>query len=264
METDVTGTIPKTAAKLSAMILAATALLAVVAGTAGAEVVYNNVPSSLPGNFASIGLAATSSSEFGGQVRLAGKARKHPTVTVVMSSWACQTGTVANNCMTTTAKRFVVPVTVRIYGAGPEELAELPFAEKTQNVYMKYRPSSTPRACADPTEWFDVATAECSHGLAFPITLTVPINKMPKNAIITVAYPTPPGPAESLNISVSEPAENTLSVGAHPVSEWVVNSTWSGMYGSTGTVGTLGLEGGLNSSEGEGIEYQPVIAINAE
>src|ERR1017187_5121824 len=95
METDVTGTIPKTAAKLSAMILAATALLAVVAGTAGAEVVYNNVPSSLPGNFASIGFGATSSSEFGGQVRLAGKARKHPTVTVVMSSWGCLTGNVA-------------------------------------------------------------------------------------------------------------------------------------------------------------------------
>jgi hypothetical protein len=49
------------------------------------------------------------------------------------------------------------------------------------------------------------------------------------------------------------------------VSEWVVDSTWGGMYGSAATdVGTLGFEEGLNSIEGEGIEYQPVIAVSAE
>jgi hypothetical protein len=263
------GRIPKRAATLAAAILAATALSAVVAGTAGAEVVYNNVPSSLPGNFASIGLAATSSSEFGGQVALAGTARKSPTVTVVMSSWACETGTVQSNCVTTKKnKTFTVPVTVRIYGAGPGELAEVPLAEQTKNVKMKYRPSSEPVKCpADATGgmWYDVATAECSHGYAFPIAIKVKTKKMPKNAIITVSYPHASGPATSLNVSVSEPPENTLSVGAHTVPEWVVNSTWSGMYGSAATdVGTLGFEEGLDSTEGGGIEYQPVIAISAE
>jgi hypothetical protein len=242
--------------------------LAITAGAAGAETIYNNVPSSLPGNFASIGLAATSSSEFGGQVEVAGTARKNPTVTVVMSSWACETGTVQSNCMTTKNKTFKVPVTVRMYGAGPGELAEVPLAEKTTNVKMKYRPSSEPVKCpADATggRWYDVATTECSHGFAFPIAIKLHIKKMPRNAIITVAYPHTSGPATSLNVSISEPPENTLTVGKHPVSEWVVNSTWSGMYGSAATdVGTLGFEQGLNSSEAEGIEYQPVIAISAE
>jgi hypothetical protein len=262
------GRIPKGAATLAAAMLAATAVMAVAAGTAGAAVVYNNVPSPLPGNFASIGLAATSSSEFGGQVQLAGTARKNPTVTVVMSSWACETGTVQSNCVTTKNKTFKVPVTVRIYGAGPGELAEVPLAEKTKNVKMQYRPSSEPVKCpADATggRWYDAATAECSHGFAFPIAIRLNIKKMPKNAIITVAYPTPAGPAQSLNVSVSEPPENTLSLGAHPNPWWVVNSSWSGMYGSGAKdVGTLGFSEGLDSTEGEGIEYQPVIAISAE
>ena len=262
------GRIPKGAATLSAAILAATALSAIVAGTAGAETIYNNVPSPLPGNFASIGLAATSSSEFGGQVEVAGTARKNPTVTVVMSSWACETGTVQSNCQTTKNKTFKVPVTVRMYGAGPGELAEVPLAEKTKNVKMSYRPSSEPVKCpADAAggRWYDAATTECSHGFAFPITIKLKTKKMPKNAIITVAYPHASGPATSLNVSVSEPPENTLSVGKHPVSEWVVNSTWPGMYGSAATdVGTLGFEQGLDSSEAEGSEYQPVIAVSAE
>ncbi len=262
-----TGMIPNRAAKLAAAMFAATALLAVAAGTAGAEVVYNNIPGSLPGNFASIGLAATSSSEFGGQVELANTARKNPVVTVVMSSWACESGTVENECKTKKLnKTFKVPVTVRIYGAG--ELNEAPFAEKTVNAKMKYRPTSNPTKCpADAVGgmWYDEATAECSHGYAFPITIKLKTKKMPRNAIITFSYPHASGPAESLNVSVSEPWENTLSVGKDPVSEWVVNSTWSGMYGPGATdVGTLGYEQGLGSSEGEGIEYQPVIEVSAE
>jgi hypothetical protein len=271
METDMTGRIPKGAAKLAAAIFAATALLAVAAGTAGAEVVYNNIPSPLPGNFASIGLAATSSSEFGGEVEVAGTARKNPVVTVVMSSWTCESGTVASNCVTSPSKpkTFKVPVTVRMYGAG--ELGEGPLAARTTTVKMKYRPSSEPVKCpadASGGRWYDAATAECSHGYAFPITIkSLKTKRMPKKVIITVSYPHATPQTESLNISVSEPWENLLSppvgVGVDPVAEWVVNSTWSGMYGSTGTVGVLGLEGGLNSVEGGGTEYQPVIGVSA-
>ena len=255
--------IKRNTARLLVAFLAAGAFSAVAAGAASAEVVYNNVPSSLPGNFASIGLAATSSSEFGGQVELAGTARKNPVVTVVMSSWACESGTVESNCTTTKNKTFKVPVTVRIYGAG--ELNEAPYAEKTTNVKMKYRPTSNAAKCPGGERWYDEATTECSHGYAFPITVKLKTKKMPKNAIVTVSYPHASGPATSLNVAVSEPPEGTLSVGKHPVSEWVVNSSWSGMYGSAATdVGTLGFEEGLNSVEGEGIEYQPVIAVSAE
>ncbi len=260
---DMVGGIKRNSARLVVAVFTAAAISAAAAGAAGAEVVYNNVPSPLPGNFASIGLDATSSSQFGGQIELAGTARKNPVVTVVMSSWACESGTVESNCTTTKNKTFRVPVTVRIYGAG--ELSEAPYAEKTKTVKMQYRPSSNVAKCPSGEQWYDEATKECSHGYAFPITIKLKTKKMPKNAVITVSYPHATGPAQSLNVAVSEPPEDTLSVGAHPVSEWVVDSTWGGMYGSAATdVGTLGFEEGLNSIEGEGIEYQPVIAVSAE
>jgi hypothetical protein len=243
-------------------VLAVTALTAIGAGTAGAETVYNNVPSMLPGNFASIGLEATSSTEFGGEIELAGTARSQPTVTVVMSSWACETGGVfEGTCKTAKPmKGFKVPVTVRVYSVG--ELEEGPIAEKTKTVKMFYRPSSNPEKC-DTTTWYDAADAACYHGFAFPIAIKLgKLKKMPKRSVITVAYPHSSGPAQSLNVATSEPSEGTLSLGAQPVEEWFVNSTWSGMY-CTGTVGTLGPEGGSCSTESEGTNYQPVFAVSA-
>ena len=91
---------------MAVALLAAGALMAIAAGAASAEVIYNNVPSPLPGNFASIGFAATSSTQFGGEVEVAGAARKNPTVTVVMSSWACQSGSwSADTCSSPTTRR---------------------------------------------------------------------------------------------------------------------------------------------------------------
>ena len=255
------GVRPRRAMSAAVALLAVTAMAAIGAGTAGAAVVYNNVPSPLPGNFASIGLAATSSTEFGGEIELAGTARAKPTITVVMSSWACETGTVESNCKTDKPnKGFKVPVTVRVYAVG--ELEEGPIAAQTKNVKMFYRPTTNTEKC-DPERWYDAATASCYHGYAFPITVKLgKLKKMPKRSVITVAYPHSSGPAQSLNVSVSEPPEETLSLGAQPVEEWFVNSTWSGMY-CTGTTGTLGGEGGTCSSEAEGINYQPVFAVSA-
>jgi hypothetical protein len=255
------GARPRRAISAAVALLAFAALAAIGAGTAGAETVYNNVPSPLPGNFASIGLEATSSSEFGGEIELAGTARSQPTVTVVMSSWACQTGTVEAGCTTAKPmKGFKVPVTIRVYNVG--ELEEGPIAEKTKNVKMLYRPSSNAEKC-DPERWYDEATKACYHGFAFPISIKLgKLKKMPKRSVITVAYPHSSGPAQSLNVAVSEPPEETLSLGAQPVEEWFVNSTWSGMY-CTGSTGALGPEGGTCSSEAEGTNYQPVFAVSA-
>lgn len=243
-------------------LLTVAAIMAIGAGTAGAEVVYNNVPSPLPGNFASIGLEATSSSEFGGEIELAGKARSKPTLTVVMSSWACETGSIGEGTCKTVKpmKGFKVPVTVRVYAVG--ELEEGPIAEKTKNVKMSFRPSSEPMKCNTET-WYDAADEACYHGFAFPISIKLGmLKRMPKRSVITVSYPHSSGPAQSLNVSVSEPSEGTLSLGGQPVEEWFVNSTWTGMY-CTGTPGSLGPEGGTCSSEAEGTNYQPVFAVSA-
>jgi hypothetical protein len=258
------GSRPKRAVGVALALLAVTAMAAIGAASAGAEVVYNNVPNTLPGNFASIGLAATSSTEFGGEIELAGKARSQPTVTVVMSSWACQSGGVySGDCATPKPnKGFKIPVTVRVYPVG--ELEEAPIGEATKSVKMLYRPSSTPEKCeGDNQRWFDAANGHCYHGFAFPIAIKLgKLKKMPKRSVVTVSYPHSSGPAQSLNVATSEPSEGTLSLGAQPVGEWFVNSTWSGMY-CTGTVGSLGPEGGACSSEAEGINYQPVLSVSA-
>ncbi len=248
------------AARLAVAVLAASALAAAAAGTASAEVVYDNVPSPLPANFASIGLAATSTSEFGGEVELAGTARSKPTVTVVMSSWACETGSWTEGCTTKhPTKGFKVPVTVRVYNVG--ELNEGPIAEKTKNEKMLYRPSDSAECAAH--EWFDASTKECSHGIAFPIEVPLTkLKKMPRRAVITVSYPHSSGPAQSLNVSVSEPSENTLSIGADPVEEWFADSTSGEMYcPGAKDVGTLGPEEGAGCQEG--IDYQPVFEVSA-
>jgi hypothetical protein len=263
MESDM-GARPRRAISAAVALLAVAAMAAIGAGTAGAEVVYNNVPSPLPGNFASVGLAATSSTEFGGEIELAGKARSKPTITVVMSSWACEAGGVyEGNCKTSAkSKGFKVPITVKVYNAG--ELEEGPIAEMTSTKKMLYRPSSTPEKCeGDNQRWYDATTNTCYHGFAFAIALKIgKLKKMPRRSVITVSYPHSSGPAQSLNVATSEPSEGTLSLGAQPVAEWFANSTWSGMY-CTGTPGSLGPEGGTCSTESEGINYQPVFAVSA-
>ena len=225
---------PKRVVSAIVALLAVTALTAIGAATAGAETVYNNVPSPLPGNFASIGLEATSSTEFGGEIELAGKARSKPTVTVVMSSWACETGAVSEGCKTSAkSKGFKVPVTIKVYNVG--ELEEGPIAEHTKMERMAYRPSSDPEKC-DTETWYDAADGgHCYHGYAFAFSMKLGmLKKMPRRSVITVSYPHSSGPAQSLNVATSEPEEKTLSLGAQPAEEWFVNSTWSGMY-CTGT-----------------------------
>jgi hypothetical protein len=241
---------------MAVALLAAGALMALVAGTASAEVIYDNVPSPLPGNFASIGFAATSSTQFGGEVEVAGTDRKNPTVTVVMSSWACQSGG-GVTCSSPTNKKFKEPVTLKIYEVG--ELLH-PIATKTKRFKMPYRPSAEPVRCSEyPGTWYDAESGECFSGKAFPISFKVKLQRVPKKAIVTVSYPTTTTPAESLNVAVSEPVEDTLSLGADPTQELFLDSTWNEMYCAGATdVGTFGGSEG-NCWEG----YQPVIALSA-
>jgi hypothetical protein len=258
--------IPARIVRLAGAFLAAIAVGAVMAGAASAEVVYNNVPAKLPGNFASIGLAATSTTEFGGRIELANTARKQPTVTVVMSSWACQSGGwTTGDCSTPKPKKgFKVPLTVRVYNAG--ELSEGPVAEATKNITMLYRPSADTTNCTGG-RWYQAAEAHCYNGFAFPVSVKLSkLKKMPKNAVVSFLYPHSTGPAQSLNVAVSEPPENTLSVGAQPVEEWFANSTSSEMYcPGAKDLGTFGPEEGAGCQQEEGvpINYQPVFSVNA-
>src|SRR5258705_11657634 len=106
------------------------------AASAGAKtVVYNNIVTPLPGNFASQPFEAASTAEYGGQIELSGTARKHPLITAAMSAWGCEE---AGGFSGETCKRpkpnnkFHWPLTLTIYSAGPGEARRTKAASVTQ------------------------------------------------------------------------------------------------------------------------------------
>lgn len=249
-------------ARLAAAVLVAGGASAMLAaGASAGEPIYDNIPSPLPGNFASYGNEAYSMSQFGGEVEFAGTQRSNLNVKLVMSSWACQRGSVsAETCESGLPKMknyFPVPVTFAMYAVGPENTVGAKVWERTKSFKMLYRPSVSPKCTGG--RWYDEETATCYHGKAFVITLTgMKVKHVPNKAIVSVSYnttthgPNPIGempchktsqgcPYDSLNIAVSEPAEHTLSLGSQPTEDVFVDSTYPEMFCEGGTEGTFGL-----------------------
>ena len=83
-----------------------------VAGASQPSVIYNAIPNRLPPNVPSLGFEATSTSEFGDQINLAGKARTLDAVTVTFSDWALHSGYPAMS-----AKGWKWPITINVYSA---------------------------------------------------------------------------------------------------------------------------------------------------
>jgi hypothetical protein len=275
------GRIPRRAAQLAAALLLATAFSALTAGMASAGVLYNNIPKTLPANFASIGFEATSTAELGGEVELTKASAKHAqslTVSAVMSSWTCQNGSwSADNCETTPGATFQWPITVKLYsvGAGGEPGALL--GEQTQEFAIPYRPSASPQCKGSLAgTWWSTAgkgkhvTHACSNGIASlvtfsPVTVAPPV---PKQLIVSLAYNTATygahptgveGPENSLNVALSESWEGTLSKGSDPTEGLYANSNWSEMYcGSSTSLGTFSFTGTCWGPEGG---YQPVFKV---
>ncbi len=260
------------------------AALAMSASANAKTVVYNNIVEPLPGNFASIGYAATSTAEYGGLVELAGTARKNPKVTVAMSSWACKYGNVTTETCTLPKpnQKFKWPLTLNLYNVGPGDTVGSLIATDTHTFAMPYRPTVS-RKCAgapydDPGAWYDETSNSCYHGLAFTVHFAFPSVTLPSQVIASVAYNTsnygaspagdstecyssPQGcPYDSLNVSVVEPAENGLTVGQHPTETQFVNSNWPEMYcGSSATLDTFSPADCPSYYEGD----QPAFKIEA-
>jgi len=199
--------------------------LAIVVGgmaTASAQTQtgYNTIPKPLPGNVASEGPEAYAFSELGDGFTL-GAAAAGATlsqVTVVMSSWACQTGNwTASNCVTTPGATFSQSITVNVYsvtGGAGTWAPGTSLATTTQTFNIPYRPSSTPAQCGgDASRWLNKKDGVCYHGLAVPISvnfsgshLALPVNN---KLIVTVAY-------------------NTTNYGPHPIGPTACNTTSAG------------------------------------
>jgi hypothetical protein len=217
-------------------------------GENGPTVIFDNHPSTLPGNLPSFGFESNSISEWGAGVTFAGSARKLSTATVTMSSWACETGSGAT-CVTTPGDTFNVPITFKVYNVGASNAVGSVIASVTQTFAIPYRPSSG--TCAtDLTAW----GASCSHGLATNITFTFGGETMPDNAIFGISFNTtdhgysPTGvagaPYDSLNVA-TYPGTGSGTVGVAPaVGAWLPDGlsgyladTYPGFYMDNGAAG---------------------------
>jgi hypothetical protein len=258
------GRIPLRSGRLVASLLATMAVMAVAASAASAMTIYQNFPEPAPGNLPSLGFEATSTSEFGGEVEFGRKKRNVKSVSVEMSSWACQEG--ANTtCTTHGSTKFQQPITLKIYevGAGNEPGALLD--EQTSTFKIHYRPSENP-ACPITGEGNKGWGPECFSGFLQKITFKLsPQITVGQTAIIAIAYNTEnygahptgvAGPYNSLNVAVSEVAP---SIGSDPLpADAYLDSTWGGAYCNEAEgVGYFRLDPGCWTG------YQPSFQIKA-
>jgi hypothetical protein len=249
---DMVGRIPRRLASLTVALVAAAGVLALSAGAASASVtftpLYNNIPAPLPGNVPSEAIQATSTSEFGGQVELAGPSLSSTKVKVAMSSWACQSGGAEDgSCVTTPGAKFEWPVTLHIYSVGANNSVGTEVARLTKTFKMPYRPSANNVKCTVPGGslggWLHMGT--CYHGKLFTITYALKGVVVPSKAIVSVSFNTQSygaeptgveGPYNSLNVGGFEGAP---SVGSDPQPESVyISSLWTGAYCDAGLAGT--------------------------
>ena len=256
--------------------IAAAAVVAVVAvapaGALSPSVVYDNIPTPQPGNVASEAFEAQSASEFGGQVQLAGTERSNATVTVLMSSWGCQSGHwYSGDCITAPGATFSEPVTLNIYAVGTGGAVGTLITSVSQPFNIPYRPSASV-SCTDANagKWSDGTT--CFNGYAVPISFAIPSNiTLPDRLIVSVAYNTthygasPYGEATACYASAAGCGYDSLNVGlnAPPTTgtdpqadDAYLNSSWSGAYCS-GATGTFRLDSGCWTG------FQPAFRISA-
>jgi len=259
------------------------------------NVIYDNVPSPLPGNVVSEAFQATGTSEYGGQVSFAGTRRYDPKVTVVMSSWGCESGSwTSDNCVTVPGSTFSEPITLNVYNVGTANSVGALVATQTETFNIPYRPSANNTRCTGPDgaygysgtgpngEWYDASQHTCYNGLATPISFDLSGVTLPDTAIVTVAYNTstygaqPYGYAtscyatsagcgyDSLNVGL---VDSTPMVGSNPApNSDYLNSTQTWAYCDNGDsgVGQLRFDP-VGSTQGwdDTCPYSPAIKVTA-
>jgi hypothetical protein len=186
----------RTAVTLSAFGVGASSLIGALAislapaAAVTTTTIYNNIPNPTPGNVSSEAFEAQTVSEFGGQVAFAGTERNNPTVTVLMSSWGCQTGHwFSGDCVTATNATFAEDVTLNVYNVSSGNAVGSLVTSKTSTFQIPYRPSAN-SVCGDGRWSKDGTNATCFNGFATPISFTLTGTTLPNTAIISVAYNT--------------------------------------------------------------------------
>jgi len=233
---------------LVAAAAAASLALAASAGAVTPSAVYDATPSTLPPNVASLGFEATSTSEFGDLVHLAGTNRVLDSVTVTMSDWALYSDYSTDVRYSGNTATWTHPITVNVYSShlGANGAPDTLLATKTQTITIPWRPAADP-TCPGGTAW-RAADNACYNGIAFNASFDLSsLNvTLPNDVIVGVAYNTAdygstpihqPGPYNSLNVGV--PTNQAVSVGSDANTDAVFwNTSYAGFYADGGAAGT--------------------------
>ncbi|HEY4452583.1 MAG TPA: hypothetical protein VGN13_13430 [Solirubrobacteraceae bacterium] len=260
------GRIPTRGAFLAILVLAAL-LPATAFAAAPTEVIYNSIPTPLPGNVPSLGFAATSTSEFGGAVQLAAPSQTTTKVSITMSSWACQSGGAEDgSCVSEMGSKFEWPLSLHIYALGVGGTIGTQVASLTKTFKLPYRPSASSK-CSNGG-WYRMGS--CFHGKLFKVSFALKGVTIPTQSIVALAYntsnygahPAAPQPCntsnncpyDSLNVGLT----GSPTVGTAPLPEDAfLSSTWGGAYCDNGVTGT----GSFRLDAGCWGGYQPQIEI---
>ncbi|MRR32178.1 hypothetical protein EG834_18050, partial [bacterium] len=155
--------------------------------------VYDAVSDPLPYNLPSLGFQATSTSEFGDFIHLAGTNRTLGSVTVTMSIWARN-----SEYPSMPSTGFTHPITVNIYAAvpgAPLNTVGALLATLTETKTIPWRPESDP-TCPDAGYGagfgWRAPDTNCYNGMAFNLTFDMSsLNvTLPDDIIVGVAYNT--------------------------------------------------------------------------
>jgi hypothetical protein len=224
------------------------------AGAAPAPTVYDATPNPLPPNLASLGFEATSTSEFGDYVHLAGSSRTLKTATVTMSDWALYSDYSSNPDYMSNNVSWTHPLTLNIYSnhLGGNGAPDTLLATNTQVATIPWRPAAD-STCPGGTAW-RASDSNCYNGLAFNVTFDLSgLNTvLPNDVIVTMAYNTADygaspihqaGPYNSLNVGI--PSGQLATVGTDDSANNVFwNTSFAGFYtdGGASGVGFLRLD----------------------
>ncbi|MCC7127999.1 MAG: hypothetical protein IT192_04185 [Microbacteriaceae bacterium] len=244
-----------TAFSASALLVLASALPA----SAAPVVIYDSMPNPLASNYPSLGYEATQTAEFGDQVSLGGTNREVSSISILMSSWACEVGSWTGNpgvCTTTPGATFNHDITLNIFNVNTVDptIPGTLIKSVTKNAAIPFRPSADPTNCGGGSSaWFDGTS--CFNGFAFTLTWDLSSFNLtlPDDVIVSVAYNTrnygaspeggAEGPYDSLNVALSTVAP---TVGTEDATRVFWNTTFAGS-GGDGTLKEI-----VNSPELDG------------
>lgn len=206
----------------------------------GSSVVYNNIPGALPSNVGSLGYEATSTTEFGGKIQLAGTDRALTSASVVMSNWALE----STYQDIGTSSGFIVPLTLSIYSLGSGNDVGSLIASSSINASINWRPEAS-EGCGGG---WRASNNGCYNGIASTVSFSFHKELVPDQIIFGLSYNTQhygaspthaAGPYNSLNFGLSTAGP---SVGSNPMPGTVYwNTSYAGFYddGGTSAVGTF-------------------------